>query len=292
METSRSGALFALGAYGLWGVVPIYWKTLAHVPAAEVVAHRVIWSVFFVAGILAFSRGFGRAATALRSRRTLAFLSASTFVIAINWGLFIWAVQSGRILQASLGYYVNPLVSVALGVVFLGERLSRSQVVAVVLATIGVLILTFAGGAFPWVSLVLAGTFAAYGLLRKLAPVDAIEGLFVETLLVLPIALAVVLFREHAGTGALGRGGFVRGSLLAAAGPITAVPLLFFAAAARRLPLTTLGFFQYVSPTLQFLCAVLLYGEKLTSAHIATFAFIWIGLCIFSLGMASQKTPA
>jgi chloramphenicol-sensitive protein RarD len=292
METSRSGALFALGAYGLWGVVPIYWKKLAHVPAAEVVAHRVIWSVFFVAAILAFSRGFGRATAALRSRRTLAYLSASTLVIAINWGLFIWAVQNGRILQASLGYYVNPLVSVALGVVFLGERLSRSQLVAVALATVGVSILTFAGGAFPWVSLVLAGTFAAYGLLRKLAPVDAIEGLFVETLLVAPVAIALVVFREHGGHGALARGGAVQGLLLAAAGPITAVPLLFFAAAARRLPLTTLGFFQYVSPTLQFLCAVLLYGEKLTSAHIATFAFIWVGLCIFSIGMASQKTPS
>ncbi|MGZ3476842.1 MAG: EamA family transporter RarD, partial [Polyangiales bacterium] len=201
MRTSRSGAFFALGAYGLWGIVPIYWKKLA-VPAAEVVAHRVLWSVGFVAALLLVSRGFARVREALRSRRTLAFLSATTLLIALNWGLFIWAVQSGRILQASLGYYVNPLVNVAMGVVFLDERLSRSQIIAVSLATIGVLVLTFAGGTFPWVSLLLAGTFAAYGLLRKLAPVDAIEGLFVETLLVTPIALAFVVFREHGGHGA------------------------------------------------------------------------------------------
>jgi chloramphenicol-sensitive protein RarD len=205
-------------------------------------------------------------------------------------------VQSGPILPASLGYSENPLVNVAMGVAFLGERLSRPQLVAVVLATIGVLILTFAGGTFPWVSLLLAVTFAAYGLLRKLAPVDAIEGLFVETLLITPIALAFVLFREHGGHGALAHGGLVQGSLLAAAGPITAVPLLFFAAAARRLPLSTLGFFQYVAPTLQFLCAVVLYGEKLTTAHVVTFAFIWAGLLVFAVtqgpGMASQKTPS
>lgn len=289
MNESRSGALYALGAYGLWGIVPIYWKKLGAVPAAEVVAHRVVWSVLFVAVVLAIVRGYGAVGVALRSRRTLAYLSGTTLLIAVNWGLFIWAVQTGHILQASLGYYVNPLVNVAMGVVFLKERLNRPQTIAVALAAIGVTILTVAAGTFPWVSLLLALTFGAYGLLRKTAPVEALAGLFVETLLVTPFALAFVLFREHGGHGALTTGGLGRGVLLAMAGPITAVPLLFFAAAARRLSLTTLGFFQYVAPTLQFLCAVLLYGEKLTPAHVATFACIWAALAVFTLGRTSRE---
>jgi len=284
VKESRSGALFALGAYGLWGIVPIYWKKLGGIPAAEIVAHRVVWSVLFVAIGLALVRGFGSVGVALRSRRTLAFLAVTTTLIALNWGIFIWAVQAGHILQASLGYYVNPLMSVAMGVVFLKERLSRPQKIAVALAAIGVLVLTVAGRSFPWVSLLLALTFASYGLLRKIAPVEALAGLFVETLLVTPLALAFVIFREHAGTGALVTGSLGRGVLLAMAGPITAVPLLLFAAAARRLSLSTLGFFQYIAPTLQFLCAVLLYGEKLTAAHLATFACIWAALAIFTLG--------
>jgi chloramphenicol-sensitive protein RarD len=232
-------------------------------------------------------RSFAGVRAAL-AKSTLKYLAGSTILIAANWGIFIWSVQSGRILQASLGYYINPLVNVALGVVFLGERLSRTQSIAVGLATLGVLILTVAAGVFPWVSLLLAFTFASYGLLRKLAPVEALAGLFVETLLVTPFALAYILFREHAATGALRQGTFAHGVLLALAGPITAVPLIFFAAAARRMPLSTLGFFQYIAPTLQFLLAVLLYGEKLSAAHVATFACIWTALAIFTLRRKSS----
>lgn len=288
MKESRAGALFALGAYGLWGVVPIYWKRLGPVPAVEVVAHRVVWSVLFVALVLTLSRGWASVVVALRSRRTLAYLSASTALIAANWGLFIWAVQTGHILQASLGYFINPLVNVAAGVLFLKERLSRPQVIAVTLAAIGVLILTVAGGAFPWVSLTLAFSFAAYALLRKTAPVESLAGLFIETLLVAPFALALILFRERGGHGALGAGSFGHGVMLSMAGPITAIPLLLFAAAARRMPLSTLGFFQYVSPTLQFLLAVLLYREKLTVAHVVTFGFIWAALGVFSLTRSTR----
>lgn len=284
MKDSRAGALFALGAYGLWGVVPIYWKKLGPVPAVEVVAHRIAWSVVVVSLVLAGVRGWGVVSAALRSKRTLAYLSATTVLIAINWGIFIWAVQTGHILQASLGYYVNPLVNVAMGVVFLKERLSRPQTLAVGLAAIGVAILTVAAGTFPWVSILLAVTFGAYGLLRKTAPVESLAGLFVETALLFPFALALIVHRELGGHGALGTGTLGHGVLLALAGPITAVPLLLFASAARRLTLATLGFFQYIAPTLQFLLAVLLYGEKLTAAHVATFACIWIALVVFTLG--------
>lgn len=282
---ASAGALFALGAYGIWGIVPVYWKKLAFATAPEIVAHRVIWSVVFLAAVLSFvgRSAWGAVRAAIVSKRTLGMLAVTTALIAANWGLFIWAVQTGHILQASLGYYVNPLVSVVAGVLVLGERLTRGQTIAVGLATAAVVAMTIATGTLPWISLVLAATFAAYGLLRKLAPVDAMAGLFVETLLVAPFALAFVVMRERTGLGALHQGA-LHATLVALAGPITAVPLLFFVAAAKRLPLSTLGFFQYVSPTLQFLVAVLLYGEKLALPQLLTFGAIWIALVIFTLG--------
>jgi len=276
---SRAGALFAIAAYGLWGVVPVYWKWLVDVPPLELLAHRVVWSAIFVAMIVVAMRKVTEVRAAFASRRTLAYLCASTLLIAANWGLFIWAMQTKRILQASLGYYVNPLVNVLLGVIILGERLRRPQVIAVALAAVGVAIMAVQRGSLPWISLVLAGTFAAYGLLRKTAPVDALAGLLVETVLLLPIALAYIVWREPS---AIARSSASHLALLACAGPVTALPLLFFTAAARRLPLSTLGFFQYLSPTLQFLLAVVVYREPLMHTDLIAFGAIWVALLVFT----------
>lgn len=282
--TGSAGTLFAIAAYGLWGVVPIYWKWLSAVPALELLAHRVLWSAVFVAALVLLMRKRAAARAAFGSRRTLAFLGASTLVIGANWGLFIWAVQSHRVLQASLGYFVNPLVTVLLGVVVLGERLRRPQMVAVVIAAAGVLLMALQKGALPWLSLVLAITFAAYGLLRKTAPVDALVGLLVETVLLVPIAFAYIALRERAGVGAMSSAGSgARLALLVCAGPVTALPLLFFTAAARRLPLSTLGILQYLSPTLQFLLAVFVFGERLTAVDLVAFGAIWAALLLFTL---------
>lgn len=283
MKDSRAGALYAVAAYGLWGVVPIYWKWLNDVPALELLAHRVVWSSVFVTLLVVAMRKLAATRAAL-TPRTLAYLGASTLLIGANWGLFIWAVQTKRILQASLGYYVNPLVNVVLGVVVLGERLRRPQVIAVALAALGVLVMAIQKGSLPWISLVLAGTFAAYGLLRKTAPVDALVGLLIETALLVPFALAFVWLR---GT-VVGRATSGHLLLLACAGPVTALPLLFFTAAARRLPLSTLGFYQYLSPTLQFLLAVTVYGERLTAADVVAFAAIWVALFVFTWGTTAR----
>lgn len=261
-------------------------------PAVEVLAHRIVWSLVVVSVMFVVARKGGEAAAALRSRRTLGTLAVTTALISLNWGLFIWAVQSGRLLQASLGYYINPLINVVLGVVVLQERLRRAQVIAVALALLGVVVLAVAGGVLPWVSLLLAGSFGLYGLLRKTAPVDALTGLFVETALLSPVALVFLVIRESSGQGALLTGSVAHGALLAACGLVTALPLLWFTAAARRLPLSVLGFFQYVAPTLQFLLAVLRYGEKITPAHAVTFALIWTALGLFTLDARRQRLAA
>lgn len=278
----NSGALYALAAYGTWGLVPVYWKTLGPVPALELLAHRVVWSLLFLVLLLAARRGLGDVKLALRSKKTLGLLFLTTALVASNWGLFIWAVQQKKLLQASLGYYINPLLNVVLGVALLGERLRRLQVIAVLLALTGVLVLTFSGGVLPWVALTLASTFGLYGLLRKIAAVSALPGLVLETLIVAPLALGYIVWCETSGAGALSQGSTGHDWLLAASGPVTALPLLWFTEAARRLPLSTLGFFQYVAPTLQFLLAVACYGEHVTPAHAVTFALIWAGLVLFT----------
>jgi len=281
-QRSSGGALYAAAAYGTWGLVPIYWRVLGPVPAVEVLAHRVIWSLVFVTGLLAATGSLATIRTAFQSRRTMATLALSSALISVNWGLFIWAVQSGRLLQASLGYFINPLINVLFGVIFLGERLRALQKVAVGLALIGVTVLAVTTGVLPWVSLVLAVTFGLYGLLRKTVAVESMVGLFAETALLAPIGLTYVCVLEWTGRGALGRGTLGHGGLLMACGVVTGAPLMWFTAAARRLPLSTLGFFQYVSPTCQFALAVLWFGERMTAAHAVTFALIWTGLVVFT----------
>lgn len=279
---ARGGVGLALLAYGAWGVFPVYWRQLRHVPPLEVLAHRVLWSCLLVGALLLASRRFGDATAAMRDRRSRRALLASTALIAVNWFLFIWAVASGRILEASLGYYVNPLVNVALGRVALGERLSRAAMVAVTLAAIGVVVIAAGTGAVPWVSLVFAATFGLYGLCRKVAPVGPLVGLAVETGLTAPVALVAIGVLGLRGDAVAPSADLRTWAFLVGSGAATAVPLLAFAAAARRLRYATLGIVQYVAPTLQLGCAVVLYGERFTRSHAIAFAFIWTAVALYA----------
>jgi chloramphenicol-sensitive protein RarD len=277
-----AGALYATLAYGTWGVLPVYWKALAGVPLVEVLAHRVFGTVIFSALLLAGLRRTGELGDALRSPRERASLLASGVLIAVNWGVFIWAVGAGRIVETSLGYYLNPLVNVLLGTVFLRERLRRAQGISVALAGAGVLVMLVSHGELPWIALALAVSFGLYGLLHKLTHVRPIAGLALETAALAPAALAYLCFATEPPGGALVTAGSLPRTLLVLAGPVTALPLLWFASAARRLRLSTLGLFQYLAPTLALLVAVLLYGEPFGRAHAAAFALIWAALALYT----------
>jgi chloramphenicol-sensitive protein RarD len=279
---ARAGLGYGLIAYGWWGLVPIYFKAVAHVPPFSVLAHRVVWSVVFLALVVVGQRRLRELREVVRCRRIMRTLVASTFMVSLNWLLFIYAISIDQLLQSSLAYFINPLLFFAIAVVVLKERLRAAQVGAIVIAGAGVVYLTVRTGEVPWLALGMAGSFAVYGLLRKLAPVAPVVGLAVETMLLLPPALAVAglqLMRD------VDRGEATPGRylLLAFSGIITTVPLLAFAAAARRLRLATIGFLQYVAPTGQFLLAVLLYGEPFTRTHAICFSCIWTGLAMFTV---------
>lgn len=279
----RAGVLYGLAAYGAWGLVPVYFKAVAAVPALEVLAHRVIWSVAILALLMAWRQQWPTAAAAVRSRRTAATLALTTLLIATNWLVFIWAVAANHVLEASLGYYINPLVNILLGFLFLRERLRLGQIVAVALAVAGVAFLVLSLRQLPAVALVLAFTFGFYGLLRKTARVDALVGLSVETTFLLPAAIAFLAYRALHGDLVFAGHSRATDLLLLCAGPITTLPLLWFTNAARRLRLTTMGFLQYLAPTGHFLLAVLAYGEPFTRTHGVTFALIWTALAIYSI---------
>jgi chloramphenicol-sensitive protein RarD len=289
----RRGLALGVGAYALWGVLPLYIHLLNHVPALQLLAHRVLWSLLLlVVAVLAFKRG--RALVDAARGRTLLMLLASAALIAVNWIVYIWSVQHGHVLEASLGYFINPLLNVALGVAVLGERVRRVQGVAIAIAACGVAIMAAAGGGAIWISLVLAVSFGLYGLVRKVVAIDALGGLTVETMLLAPFCLALLVYAGHSGQGAFGHS--IRTDLLLIfAGAVTAAPLLMFAAAARRMPYATLGLLQYIAPTLQFLLAVWVFGEPLHAAHIVTFVLIWSGCGLYawdSLRAARNIQPA
>ena len=279
----RAGLLFGLGAYAIWGVMPLYFKALAFVPATEIVAHRILWSLVLLALLASLWRRWPAIAAAFSAGRIVVTLMVTSLLIAINWLTYIYAVVSGHVLEASLGYYLNPLVNVLLGVVLLNEKLSRPRVAATLLAAAGVAVLAAGAGSGLWISLTLAASFGLYGFVRKVAPVDALEGLSIETAMLAPIALGWILWLHQAGSGSFGAFGWGSDALLVLGGAVTAVPLLLFTAAARRLPYSTLGFLQYIAPSLQFLLAVLAFGEPLTTAHILCFGAIWAALAIFTL---------
>ena len=259
-------------------------------PVLEVLCHRVVWALAFLL-VLSWRQGqLGAVRSGLRSRRALAILAASTTLLAVNWLVYIWAVVNGRLLEGSLGYYINPLVSVLLGVVILGERLERPVQIAVGIAAAGVLWLALKLGEFPWIPIVLATSFGLYGLMRKLAPVGALAGLTIETALLLPLTGGYLAWAIASDRAAFLAGDRSLDGLLLLAGPVTAVPLLCFAAAARRLPLTTLGFLQYLSPTLQFLLAVFVYGESFDRTRAVAFVFTWTAVALFAAHGARTRS--
>ena len=278
----RDGLAAGLVAYLMWGVLPVYFKTVGAVLPTEVLAHRVMWAVPFGALILLARRQWPEVKRALTHRLMLFWLSLSAVFIALNWFIYIWAIQDERILETSLGYYINPLTNMLAGVVLFAERLRRPQILAVGLATIGVLVLTISGGHVPWVALALALTFTVYAVIRKMVVIGGMPGLFVETLLLLPFAAAWFAWMNNSGAAMFAGGDTSLTFWLVMAGPITALPLLCFALAARRLPLTTIGFMQFLAPTLQF-CIGIYYGEPLTTAHLVCFGFIWTAVIVFSM---------
>ena len=288
MSNAREGLIAGLICYLLWGIFPVYFKLVEIVPAIEVLLHRVIWAVPFGALIIYLRRQWPEVRRALTHRVMLGWLLASAVCISVNWYIYIYAVQTDQIFQASLGYYINPLIFVLAGVILFGERLRRLQLAAVALAGIGVLVLTVSGGEFPAIALSLALLFAAYGVIRKRVVIGAMPGLFVETLVLLPIALVWLGALARTGDMVFGAAGTGMNVLLLIAGPLTVIPLLFFALAARRLSLTTIGFMQFLAPTLQF-CVGLYYGEELTLPRTICFVCIWCAVVVFSADAIRQS---
>jgi chloramphenicol-sensitive protein RarD len=286
VATAREGIAAALGAYALWGLVPIFFKQLGNVPALEIIAHRVVWSLLLVGGLLVMRGQLAPVWCHARNPRTLLRAAIAAALVMTNWLVFVWAVNVDRILETSLGYFITPLVSIVLAVVVLHERLRPRQWAAVALALIGVALEGWRMGGLPWVSLVLAATFGSYGLLRKQLPVDAAGGLFLETACAAPFALAYLLW-----LGSSGNFGQTTATdtLLIASGPVTAIPLLLFAIGARRLPLATMGFLQYVAPSLSFLVAIVYYSEPMNLARLFAFAAIWAGLALYSADLLLQR---
>lgn len=272
--------ILGLAAYAAWGVMPLYFKAMAHVRPTEIVAHRILWSLIILTAVASLWKRWPQVRAALSAPRVAGTMLLTATLIGINWLVYIYAVVSGHVLEGSLGYYLNPLVNVLLGVAFLKERLTRVQAGAVALAGVAVAILAFGAGSGLWISLVLAASFASYGFVRKVAPVEAVEGLYLETLFLAPVALAWVGW-----LAAHGEGSFLvdrrTDILLVLGGAVTAIPLLLFTAAAKRLAYSTLGFLQYVAPSLQFLIAVAVFEEPLTAAHLFCFALIWTALAVF-----------
>ena len=293
----RRGIIYAALAYICWGLFPLYFKALQSVAPLEVLAHRVVWSLVFVALVLLVQRHWGWLGKVWREPRLVRPFLASATVIALNWFVYIWAVVNDHVVEASLGYFINPLVNVLVGYLVLKERLRPGQWAAVALAGLGVLWLTVLAGKLPWIALVLAFSFASYGLLRKTAPLGALEGLALESSVLAPFALAGLLWAASHGQAAFAVADAGTQWLLAAAGPITAIPLLLFAAGARRIPFSLLGLLQYFGPTLQLLIGVWVFNESFEPARAAGFAAIWMALVVYSAegwwqGRRSAAAPA
>jgi len=287
------GVVYALGAYTVWGVLPVFWKALRTVPAGEILSQRVVWSLFFMTGLLTLKRDWRALKPALKNRATLLAVLVATALLAVNWLTYIWGVNAGYVVEASLGYFINPLVNVVLGVLFFREKLRLAQWLPVGLAILGVVYLTLSYGELPWIALVLAFTFAFYGLIKKTLRLGPFHSFTLEVGGMSLPALAYLLYLELVGQGAFGHQGGATTALLALTGVVTALPLLWFATAARRIPFSTLGLLQYVTPTLQFLLGVLVYGEPFTPARMVGFALIWAALLLYSLeGIVVRRRTA
>jgi len=280
---TAAGVLYAGGAFLIWGLSPLYWKAMQRVPALEIVTHRVVWSFVFLMGLILIQHRWAEFKEILKTPRTLLILALTTLLVSCNWLLYIWAVNAGFMLQASLGYYINPLVNVLLGMVFLRERLRRPQALAVLLACAAVVFRTVSHGELPWIALTLALTFGAYGLIRKVAPVGSLVGLTVETLILTIPGIAYLALLDSRAEGVLFNDSRSMDALLVGTGVFTAVPLLCFNLGARRIHLSTLGLMQYIAPSGMFLLAVIVYGEPFTAAQGWTFLMIWTALGIYSV---------
>lgn len=296
---NRRGLFAALGAFFIWGLLPLYIHTLAPTPAVQIMAHRVIWACLFVFIYLAIKRDLGKVWSALRDARTRFWLLGSATLISLNWLVYVWAVSSGHVIESSLGYFINPLFSVLMGVFILKEQLSRAQWFAVALATIGVIWIALNVGRPPWIALALAFTFGSYGLIRKQVVVESVAGLGVETLLITPLMLLYIAYTIHTGSFTFGRDGLRVDLLLIASGAFTAIPLVLFAYGVRRVPLTTIGLLQYLGPTLQFLSGVLFFHEPFGHSQALGFGLIWAALAVYAAegfwrnarGKAKLATP-
>ncbi|NEK57627.1 EamA family transporter RarD [Geodermatophilus sabuli] len=288
MDERRAGVASGLAAYGMWGLFPLYFPLLEPAGGVEIVAHRVVWSLLFVALLLTVLRRWSHVRAAVADRRTLLVLLGAAVLIAVNWLVFVYGVNSGHVVETSLGYFINPLVSVLLGVVVFSERLRRLQWVAVGIAAVAVAVLTIDYGRPPWIALALAVSFGLYGLMKKLVRVEAAPGLFVETALVLLPAVAVLAVLETRGSGTAVSEGAGHLLLLVGSGVGTAVPLLLFAAATRRIPLSTVGLLQYVTPLMQLAIGVFVYQEPMPPARLAGFVIVWIALAVFTADTLRQ----
>jgi chloramphenicol-sensitive protein RarD len=279
-KSVKAGVIFAIAAYSMWGVAPLYFKLLTQIPALEIVMHRIVWSVLVLCVLLLARRKFNQVIQAIRDPKVIKILSISGILLAVNWLIFIWAVNNNQMLDASLGYFINPLFNVILARFFLQERLTRLQSLAVFVALAGVLFLIFSYAQIPWIALVLATSFSIYGLLRKKVTVDSMPGLFIESCIMLPLAMLYWLIMDTSSGNMLANSNELNITLMLA-GVVTTAPLLCFTAAARRIRYTTLGFFQYIGPSLMFLLAVLHYQEPLDTTRVITFVLVWSGLLIY-----------
>lgn len=289
------GILYGIAAYSIWGFLPLYWKALQDVPAGEILANRIVWSFVFVVLLLTLQRNWGWLKPALRQRRVILTFVATGILLTVNWFVYIWAVNAGYVIETSLGYFINPLVNVMLGYIFLQERLRKGQMAALALAVAGVLYLTFSYGSFPWIALTLAFSFAFYGLLRKTASLPAAEGLSLETAVIFLPAAAVMAYSYRSGSGSFAAGDPRTTLLLVGVGVVTAVPLLLFSAAARRITLTNIGLLQYIAPTIQFLLGIYVFGEPFSNEQLVGFSLIWLALIVYSfesIWVSRAKRPA
>jgi len=279
----REGILYAFGAYFLWGLTPIYWKLIQHVPAIQLIGHRIAWSFILLSAVLFATRQWRELHRLASNRRVMRIYLVAAALVGCNWFVYVWAVNSGHILEASLGYFINPLLSVLLGVVFLRERLRLFQWIAVGLAAAGVIYLTATYGRLPWIALGLAFSFGFYGLVKKTAPLSSLHGLTLETGILLVPSLIFLTYQDRLGQGAFLHTGIGSDLLMAGAGLVTTIPLLMFVSAARRIPLTTIGIMHYITPTCQFLIGVLIYKEAFDASRALGFGFVWSGLIIFAV---------
>jgi chloramphenicol-sensitive protein RarD len=281
-QEQKKGVLLALSAFIMWGIAPIYFKQLIHIDAMEILTQRIIWAVLFLIIISLFSSQLHKTIAVFKQPRQLALLTVSACLLGLNWGLFIWSVNNNHMLEASLGYYINPLINVLMGYLFLSERLRKRQGLAVVLALSGVLIQLISFGSVPYIALSLAASFATYGLLHKKTHVESIPGLLVESLILLPFAILYWILMEPSSTSNMINNDSYTNLMLLSAGIVTTLPLLCFTGAAKRLQYSTLGFIQYIGPSLMFILAVQFYGETLGLKEYITFGFIWLALLVFS----------